>query len=70
MVVSRYTSPTNWVVADGSMVSRGHRVELVDGRVGVIDGVSVRGRPMVALEDDSGQRLEMHPTDIACRRPR
>jgi hypothetical protein len=67
MVVS---SPTNWIVANGDMVSRGHRVELVDGRIGVIDDVSGRGWPMVALEDDSGQRLEMHPTDIACRQPR
>lgn len=59
------TTPTNWIIADNDMVSRGHTVRLDDGRQGVITRVSPRGRPVVELA--SGDLVEVHPMRIASR---
>ncbi|HZM83751.1 MAG TPA: hypothetical protein VFC19_49160 [Candidatus Limnocylindrales bacterium] len=58
-------SPTNWIIADNDMVSRGDAVRLTDNRQGVIIKVSPRGRPVV--EVDGGGLVEVHPMRIASR---
>lgn len=62
-----YDSPTNWIIADNDMVSRGDWVVLIGGRVVRIVGVSGRGWPMVSLEDGSDW-VEVHHRHIARRR--
>lgn len=57
-------SPTNWIIADNDMVSKGQTVKLRDGREGEIVKVSPRGRPVVQVGDGL---VEVHPMRIASR---
>ena len=64
--------PTNWIIADNDMVSRGHTVRLDDGRQGVITRVArdrhghlnCHGWPEI---DVDGQLVAVHPMRIASR---
>lgn len=60
-------APTNWIVRDGSTAHRGSRVQLVDGRIGVITAVSSDhlGWPVVHI-DGTVEWIPLHPyRDIA-----
>lgn len=65
-------SPTNWIIADNSLVHRGHTVLLADGRQGVITRVARdrhgqlhrHGWPEINV---GGQLVAVHPMHIASR---
>lgn len=66
------TTPTNWIIADNSLVHRGHTVRLADGRQGVITRVARdrhghlhhHGWPEINVD---GELVAVHPMRIASK---